>query len=195
VISINGYSNQRRVKDNLLLDFKVTTDLATEPVTLEEVKRHLNMIFDTPGSYDFDDDDIKLTDLIKECRMALEKYTGLSFGPKTMQAIICNQKGNMIIPYGPIDEDGVTAIVDRDGEDIDDVKIRGLDFKWIESPCVDYMHLTYTGGYETLPSDLKRAIKEEVAFRYKNQGDHGSEPQSQSARNLADKHRRIGWLL
>jgi hypothetical protein len=110
-----------------------------------------------------------------------------------MQAIICNQKGSMIIPYGPVT--AVSAYVDRDGTAIENVNIRGLDFKWVESPCVDYIHLAYTGGYAVLPSDLKRAIKEEVAFRYKNQGDHGDEPQSQSARNLADKHRKIGWLL
>jgi hypothetical protein len=193
VITIDGYTNQRRVKDNLLLDFKVTTDLVTEPVTLLEVKRHLNMVFDTDGSYEFNDDDIKLTELITECRRALEKYTGLSFGTKTMQAIICNQKGSMIIPYGPVTS--VSSTVDRDGNAIDDVKIRGLDFKWVESPCSDYMHLTYTGGYAILPSDLKRALKEEIAFRYKNQGDHGDDPQSQSARNLADKYRKIGWLL
>lgn len=194
MITITGYSNQRRVKDNILLDHKVTTDLVTEPVTLVEVKRHLNMLFDTPGSYVFDDDDTKITELITECRQALERYTGVSFGAKTMQAIICNQKGNMVIPYGPIST--VSAVIDRDGNAIEDVKILGLDFKWIESPCADYMHLTYTGGYATLHRDLKRAIKEEVAFRYKNQGDQAKEEvQSNSSRNLADKHRKVLWLL
>lgn len=176
-----------------LLDFRVVTDLATEPVTLTEVKRHLNMVFDTDGSYEFNDDDTKLTELITEVRQALEKYTGLSFGEKTLQAIISNERGQRFeLPYGPVIS--VTTVVDKDGEDIDDPVIRGLDFKWIET-CSSYMVLTYTAGYVTLPADLKRAMKEEIAFRYKNQGDHGEEPQSASARNLASKYRRVGWLL
>lgn len=177
---------------SIVLDVRIVTDLETEPVTLDEVKRHLNMLFDTDGSYEFNDDDVKLTELITECRQALEKYTGLSFGEKTVQAIICNEKSTVHLPYGPIIS--ITTVVDKDGETIDDPEISGLDFKWIET-LNSYMVITYQAGYATLPADLKRAIKEEVAFRYKNQGDHGDEPQSASARNLADKHRRVGWLL
>jgi len=191
VSSRSTYNNRPAL--SALLDFRVVTDLATEPITLTEVKRHLNMVFDTDGSYEFNDDDTKLTELITEVRQALEKYTGLSFGEKTLQVVISNERGQRFeLPYGPVTS--VTTVVDKDGEDIGDPVIRGLDFKWIET-CSSYMVVTYEAGYSTLPADLKRAMKEEIAFRYKNQGDHGDEIHSASARNLAAKHRRVGWLL
>lgn len=194
MISITGYQpSSRRVKYNAVLDVNVTTDLSAEPVLLPEIKRHLNMVFDTEGSYEFNDDDTKLTELITECRKALEKYTGCSFGAKTLQAIIRNEKGNQEIPYGPITS--VSSTVTEDGEAISDVNVRGIQFKWVESPRSCYMHLTYTAGYSTLPDDLKRAIKEEVAFRYKNQGDQPGDTISESARQLADPYRRTQWLL
>lgn len=194
MISITGYRRSGGVKYNAVLDVQVTEDMEEEPVTLSEVKQHLNLLFDTDGSFDFTDDDSKLTELITECRMALEKYTGVSFGEKTIQAIIRNEMGNQEIPYGPVVGD-ITSAVTEDGEAIPDVKVRGLQFKWVESPYSCYMHLTYTAGYDTLPADLKRAIKEEVAFRYKNQGDQPGDTISESARQLADPYRRTQWLL
>lgn len=192
MISITGYQRSGGVKYNAVLDWIITEDLETEPVSLDDVKLHLNLKFTTDGSYEFNDDDDKLTALIKACRVALEKYTGCSFAPKTMEAIIRNEKGNQEIPYGPVD--AVSSTVTEDGDAISDVKVRGLQFKWIESPYSCYMHLTYTGGYTVLPDDLKQAIKEEVAFRYKNQGDQG-DTISESARQLAGPYRRVQWLL
>lgn len=193
MINVTGYRRSGSVKYNAVLDWNITTDIVTEPLLLPELKSHLNMVFETDGSYEFDDDDAKLTLLITECRVALEKYTGCSFGAKTMQAIIRNEKGNQEIPYGPVDS--VTSTVTEDGEAIEDVKIRGLQFKWVESPYNCYMHLTYTGGYAVLPLDLKLALKEECAYRYKNRGDQSDGVRSESARNLANPYRRTTWLL
>lgn len=160
-------------KYNAVLDFQVITDLTTEPVTLAEVKRHLNMQFDTEGAFLFNDDDTYLTALIKECRQRLEKYTGLSFGEKECRAILRNDKGGIEIPYGPINN--VYCPLDADGAEISGKKLRGIQFKWLDGPCVSYIDIKYNAGYETLPDDLKRAIKEEVAFRYKYRGDLAQE--------------------
>jgi len=182
------------VSYNAVIDFKVVTDLSAEPVTLVEVKQHLNMQFDTEGSYEFTDDDTKLTSLMKSCRKRLEKYTGVSFGPKTVRAILNNGKGNIELPYGPTV--AITAIIDEDGDTIeaDDYTLQGIEFKTLKSPCSCYVDVTYTAGFTTLPEDLKMALLEEIAFRYENRGTTENKL-CDSALLLAEPHSRNVWLL
>jgi uncharacterized phiE125 gp8 family phage protein len=160
------------MKYNDVIEVQVVTDITVEPVTLAEVKQHLNLQFDTSGSYEFDDDDTKLTALITQCREELEQYTGLSFAGKTLKAILRNDCGNIEIPFGPVT--AVTSIKDVDGTTLTAVTeytVRGNQFKWIEYPCSCYLEVNYTAGYATLPAGLKRALLEEIAFRYINGGD------------------------
>lgn len=186
-------------KYNAVLDFHVITDLATEPVTLTEVKRHLNMQFDTAGAYTFDDDDTYLTGLIKECRQRLEKYTGVSFGEKECRAIIRNDLGGQELPYGPIQS--ASCALDASGDDLGCTELRGILFKWLDSPKGSYIDISYTAGYENLPDDLKRAIKEEVAYRYKFRGDVSQEFANEKpglcegAKVLAKPYKRTNWLM
>ena len=177
----------------------IVTDLATEPVDLGIVKRHLNLLFDTTGSYVFTDDDTKLTELITECRKALENYTGLSFGTKTIRVIVRNELGNIRLPWGPIQS--ITAVVDKNGSSVTDYVAYGLKDKWIVSPCSSYLDITYKAGYTTLPADLVRAMKEEIAYRYRNQGDQVQQYAAQTpgvsegARKLADPYKQVLCLL
>lgn len=174
------------------------TDIATEPVTLAEVKQHLNLQFDTAGSYEFDDDDTKLTALITQCREELEQYTGLTFAPKTLKAIIRNECGNIEIPFGPVTT--LTSIKDVDGVTLTDTTVRGNQFKWIESPKSCYLEVNYEAGYATLPVGLKRALLEEIAFRYNNAGDQQQQYAAatvsfcQSALELASRYKRTSMI-
>lgn len=188
------------MKYNDVIDIQVTTDVTTEPVTLADVKRHLNLQFDTSGSYEFNDDDTKLTDLITQCRELIEGYTGLSLGEKTLKVILRNECGDIEIPRGPVNS--ITSIKDIDGTALvadTDYKVRGNQFKWVESPLSCYLEIVYTAGYKTdnpIPNGLKRAILEEIAFRYTYAGDQQKEYASadvslcKSAWDLAARYTR-----
>jgi gp6-like head-tail connector protein len=182
---------------NDVIDVEVVTDITAEPVTLAEVKRHLSLQFDTSGSYQFDDDDTRITDLITQCREELEQYTGLSFAEKTLKAILRNDCGGIEIPFGPVT--ALTSVKDVDGNTLTattQYTARGNQFKWIEFPCSCYLEVNYTSGYTALPAGLKRALLEEIAFRYKNAGDqeqqfaNGTVTLCQSALELAARYSR-----
>jgi hypothetical protein len=185
------------MKYNDVIEVEVVTDVATEPVTLAEVKQHLNLQFDTVGSLDFDDDDTKLTSLITQCREELEQYTGLSFAGKTLKAILRNECGGIEIPAGPVT--ALTSIKDVDGNTLTAVTgytVRGNLFKWIEFPCSCYLEVNYTAGYTVLPSGLKRALLEEIAFRYNNAGDQDQSKNTlcNSALELAARYKRTSLI-
>ena len=178
---------------NDVIEVQVVTDITVEPVTLAEVKRHLELQFDTSGSYDFDDDDTKLTDLIAQCRDELEQYSGLSFASKTLKAILRNECGGIEIPFGPVT--ALTSIKDVDGNTLTastQYTARGNQFKWIEYPSSCYLEVNYTAGYAALPKGLKRALLEEIAFRYMNGGDQNQSENTfcKSALELAARYSR-----
>lgn len=165
------------MKYNDAIDVQVTTavaNLAAEPVALAQVKRHLSLQFDTSGSYQFDDDDTKLEEMIPQSRDLLEQYTGLSLASKTYKAIIRNECGDIEIPYGPITT--ITSLKDIDGNALVDgtgYKLRGNQFKWIEWPKACYIEIIFVSGYTSanIPAGLKRALLEQIAFDYMNAGD------------------------
>src|ERR1700749_4758083 len=159
---------------NDVIDVQVTTPVANitdEPGTLDQVKRHLNLLFDTSGSYQFDDDDIKLQDIMKESRELLEQYTGVSMAVKDYKIILRNECGNVEIPYGPIT--GISSVKDADGNTLTDgadYKIKGNQFKWVERPCSCYLEVNTTAGYTpaNIPEGLRRAWLVQIAWNYTN---------------------------
>lgn len=159
---------------------------SVEPVTLPEVKRHLNLLFlnQTEETYNFSDDDGYLTDLIPQCRESLEIYCGISMTERTLRVTVQNNRGSIELPYGPVKE--VTGVTDYDGGDVE-YKTRG---GILISPCE--ATVTYTAGYEVVPPGLKRALLEEIAWRYNHRGDEVdiSEP----TKKYAKRYRRITWL-
>jgi uncharacterized phiE125 gp8 family phage protein len=165
------------MKYNDVIETEVVTDVSSfddEPGTLEEIKRHLNLQFDTSGSIEFDDDDTKLMEIAKAAREVIENYTGVSMASKTYKSIVRNDCGGIEIPFGPVttltnikDVDGV-ALVANTG-----YTVRGNKFKWIEYPCSCYLEVNYVAGYtkDNIPAGLKRAWFEQIAFDYVNAGD------------------------
>lgn len=188
------------MKINSVIDVQVTTDVANfaaEPVTLDEVKRHLNLLFDTSGSYVFNDDDTYLTELVSECRESLEQALGVSMAVKTYKAILQNECGGIEVPYGPMGT--VTTVKDIDGVVLvaaDSYILRGNQFQWFESPVSCYIEVVYTAGYTatTIPKGLKRALLEEIAFRYNNRGDTNP-GLSEGAMNLAARYSRKSLVV
>lgn len=137
-----------------------TSDLASEPVSLTEAKNHLRIA-------DYTSDDTLIMSLIRSSRAHLEKYTGLSFGSKTITAIL-SFSGDYELPYGPVCS--VTSVSRYDDGtwdlmtgytvvgDILDVGEKGL-FK-----------VVYQAGFAPLPEDLKTDILQLVAWQYQNRG-------------------------
>lgn len=185
-----------------MLEVKVIVDLEDEPVTLAETKEFL--IVDA-GVHP---DDALISLLITAARLMLEKYTNLSFAPKTLKCI--TDKSYLDIPYGPIT--AVTNVVNQDDEEItaDDYTLKGLDFKYIylgaassryfyplggNAPIINRIAanasytITYTAGFTELPEALKSAVKEQVNHMYNNRGEGGNKL-SYSAKILADPFSR-----
>lgn len=121
---------------------QVITDLATEPVTLSEMKVFM--------SVDYSDWDTLITTLIKAARVQSENVTGKAYGPKVIEVTGnsytdrtgCIQKVYPILPF------------------VSDVD-------WVDSDGnVSYR---YNSGYAVCPPDLKIAIMMRVAtgFAYR----------------------------
>lgn len=173
---------------------------ALYPVTLDELKRHLNLQFDTAGSYEFNDDDAYLTDLISAATDAIGRFTGLSLIRQTVTAILRNDKGGQYLPYGPYVSD--FELEDKDGETIvaDDYTLRA---SMIIKPKSSYLAATYLAGYlpTTIPAALKMAVLHQCAFLYDSRGNQGKQYVaenigiSESARALAKPFKKTTWLL
>lgn len=169
----------------IVTDPIITVDVVTEPVTLADAKRHMNMQFDTDDSYDFTDDDIYIGLLIPVCRQAVELYTGRSLAPKTIQVSV---EGQTDLPYGPVNN--IVSVDDEDGAiDAEDYTIRG---GTVIKPTCGYTTIVYEAGYTVLPASLKHAILEEIAYRYHHRGEEIDI--SGPARSLARAYRIVTWL-
>lgn len=134
----------------------VTLGAGTEPVTLDEGKLW--------GKIDQSDEDDLITALLKAARMICEKFTGIGFMSRQVVGTIDNANGNFKLPYGPITDDPTG--VDVNGNTLTVVTNSGQ----VISPC-GRMTVTYTGGWATLPDDLKTALKQQFLFMYENRGE------------------------
>lgn len=70
--------------DSLKVDWQVTVPVATEPISLSDLRST------STGSYlrvDFTDDDTVLSALISSCRQIAERITGKALAPQTIQAM------------------------------------------------------------------------------------------------------------
>lgn len=172
----------------------VVSESGAEPVSLEELKAHLNMSFEGDG--DLGDDDEYLIGLISACREAIEGHCGVSIKGKTMECTARNECGGVEIPWGPVVS--ISSAVDFYGSN---VSLTTVGDKWrtILSPEIDYIKITYVTGYmklgfNSVPKALKRAILEECAYRYSNRGIVDGIG-STTARSLCSPFKRKTWLM
>jgi uncharacterized phiE125 gp8 family phage protein len=157
---------------NSIIDLK-KTGLSAEPVSLSTAKGWLYITYD--------DDDTMLAQLIKDCRKALEAYTNMSLGTKTITLTVdlCEE---MELPHGPVI--AVTSVKVRTGSDAAgvatydtltaaDYTIDGDQFKRFKSSRMGRHVIVYTVGLTTGEEydDLFLAIKNEIGYRYEHRGD------------------------
>lgn len=120
---------------------------------------------------DFTEDDVLIGLMIGAAQKMCENYVGMNFRARTVTAIINNLNGGTYLPYGPIG--AIASVEDIDGNTVvsGNYKIVGSQFKQVLWPTVDYLKVTYTGGYVTCPADLINAVKAQTLFLYENRGD------------------------
>lgn len=123
------------------LHYEVVTDLATEPVTLEEFKQHARI--------DYNTDDALCLQYIKAARQHLEQFTQKSFGPKTMRLTYLSLPANFQLMYGPITSADVTVNGD-----------------YVAEAQLEAGSIEYEAGYDPLPDLLKVAIMKYAAGLY-----------------------------
>lgn len=145
---------------------KVTTDLVSEPLSLTEAKANMRIV-------DFTTDDTLITSLIKSTRMHLEKFTGLSFGVKTIETTVIID-GEFELPYGPVLS--VTSVeVKDDYATWTALTTANEEYELVNDTLKVYypkglFKVTYQAGYTSLPEDLKTDLKTLVAWQYQNRG-------------------------
>ena len=176
------------------LDVQIKTDLVEEPVTLYSMKEYLNV--------DYQSWDSLISVLISGARTKLERYTGCSFGTKTLVATFQQVADNIDIPYGPIQSITHVKSIDETGVKTTlvagtDYLVTGNNFKNIrfynvvEGP----IEIEYVAGYVSLPADLKVAIMKQVGidFEYReNVLDSSAATElSNGAKQAAASYRRI----
>jgi hypothetical protein len=161
ILSDNTFSSSERPYNNYVTPFEVVTDVTAEPVTLEEVKRHLRV--------DFTDDDVYIQGMISEAREQIEDENNVGLAPKTWKIGLRNEKGNIKLPYWT-PEGTLTEITDKEG---DVVEAASYDFYngVLETAFSDIVYAEYTTGFVTCPARYKRKILERVAYLYNQRGD------------------------
>jgi uncharacterized phiE125 gp8 family phage protein len=174
------------------LDVQIKTDLTTEPVTVTEAKTYLNV--------DYTSWDTLIGTLISSARTKLEKYTGCTFGTKTLVSTFQQVADNIDIPYGPIQSITTVKSIDETGTKTTltagkDYLVTGNSFKNIRFFGIDTpIEIEYVAGYTALPADLKVSILKQVAmdFEYREgTSDTKMMELSNSATKLAKPYRRI----
>lgn len=146
---------------NNIISVEVTGDVAEEPLTLAEAKRHLRV--------DFADEDVYIAYLIKEAREQIEEETGVALAPKKLKARIRNELGYISLPYWTPNAE-VVELSDVDGV------VQNTDSYTIRNGVLETLYYTdvfveYTTGYELIPFKYLRMIKERVAYLYAHRGD------------------------
>lgn len=143
---------------NQIIDCKLA-DVETEPVELSEAKAFCLITIS--------DQDSVLTSLITTARAMCEEYTGVSFFKREVVVTIDNTNGMTRLPFGPVPDAEITSIVDVDGTYITDYKLIGNLFPSLKTPT-EIVTLTYDGGYETLPAQLKTGLLNAIYYLYEN---------------------------
>ena len=160
---------------NLIRDFKITADLVAEPVDLATARNWLRV-------KEFTTDDDLINSLITSVRLKLEKITGLSFGYKTMTALVHVEDvyGWIDLPYGPVDtidsiEERTMAstwetLVETTSTVSGGYELFGSANSSIKLSSCGLFRFVYKGGFSQLPEDLLHDMKVLLSYYYENRG-------------------------
>lgn len=184
----------------MTIDVKITTDAATEPITLSEAKAYLRV--------DTSTEDALITDCITAARKYVEKYTGKSFTAKTLSVVFGDLwKADEILelPYPPIAS--ITSVHEVDEEGTETELTLNVDYykrgqNNIEITGVFDKAYQYKAIYTTSASEaddlIKFAMLKLVADYYENrqnEKEEGSFKITYDTLNLLSSYRKNVWRL
>lgn len=164
-----------------MLNYKITAQPTTEPITTAETKSHLRLVSNTEGVHP---DDTYIDSLIAAARAYAENVTGSAFATKTVVAVCGSFPRSRFIelPVQPVasltkveytDEDGITAEI-TDTLSLDDYSlpprlVLNPSENWPSATLhpVNPIKITYQAG--ATPSDLiKSAMLLLIGHWYEN---------------------------
>lgn len=159
-----------------------------QPVTLSQMKEYMNITSEFQ--------DTLITELIVQATRSIEKLTGLCLVPSTVVALIDNSGGDIELPLGPYVKE--ISIADKQGNNVNNYTLSGLQFKALSEPRQDYLVCTYKAGYTRtafenfplLPEELYGCIKDQVSFLFENRGENGSLGYSEKVYRTVRKYTR-----
>lgn len=159
-----------------------------EPIALEEAKLWLKI--------DGNDQDDEIKRLITSCRQAVELYTSCSLISKQVECVVKLCGEYFELPGGPVVE--ITSIT-QDGATVSGYsKIEGS-FPKIYNLYGIYK-IAYSAGYGVVPSRLKEAILNEIAYRNQNRGDQSKDVVfaspylCEAVIHICHQFKRMTWL-
>lgn len=193
-----------RYQDNKVHDAQFDETGATEVLTLTQLKAHLQIAYA--------DDDTYLTDLIKSCRQAVERYCNISLVAKTV-TLLADLYCEAEIPYGPIAS--LTSASLKTATGTYTVQVANTDFELdgiangfqIFRPLISgRWKLVYVAGYTstTTLQDLVLDLKRICGYCYEHKGDESltslqggqQRPKGldEALELFAARHRRLHWV-
>jgi len=116
------------------------------------------------------DHDSIITMLIPAAREACEAYVNLTLGRRTVTAVIKNDLGGLVLPYGPV-IGSVTSVKDADNNDV-------ADYSFSAPNVSGELTVVYTAGYAdgAMPSLLKTAWLNQILYLFENRDKGGLSP-------------------
>lgn len=149
---------------NKTIDISVETPVSTELLSAATVKARLKI--------EHTDEDAMIALLISEGRSLIEGFCGISIGEqeRTVVADLC---GEYRLPFAPVDEMSEVLLKDTTYAASTNYSIDGVLFKTFTPGVSGRWKITYSCGYtsQTIPSGLKSAWIDLVAWMYENRGD------------------------
>lgn len=139
------------------MDVTIVSDALAIPITLAEVKDHVNV--------DFTDSDDKLTALLASAFREVELFTEKGLKTKTVRLSYTEINGTVQLPFDPIQS--ITTVTDLDNVAITDYDVSG-DLTKLSAYSASGIKITYVCGFATLPQDLKNAVLDIVAIDFDN---------------------------
>jgi len=133
---------------NSEFQLEIVTDLAVEPVTLQEAKDYMRISSDSENDL--------IEELITSARERIEKFTGLSLGEKTLRAYWFYFHVPQEIPYGPV------TLIDSVVNDEDvalEYTARGLQYKMLEAYSTVGLTIEYEAGFAVCPKTFLSSNK------------------------------------
>lgn len=142
------------------MDLVVTSDSLPIPITLAQVKEHLNI--------DFDDQDDKLTALLASAFREVELFTECGLKTKTVRLSYTQINGTVMLPFAPIQS--ITTVVDFDNKALvldTDYELSGEKTK-LSAYNGGGIKITYVCGFTSLPKDIENSILDIIAVDFDN---------------------------